>query len=528
MSGIPAIALGDEARERLRRGAANLARCVRHTLGPQGGSTLVARAYADPQASRDGLFVAQRMQCEDPIANLGLKMLRQAAQQTSLEAGDGATTSMVMTARLLEAGWEAVSSGMDARMLSRFVKREWKHIDAEILRQADPFREDEAWGIAHRACDDPDLADIVMTAAREAGETGAVRVVPDEGVSETIEIARGMSFPARLLSSAFLTDPERMRVELDDALVLICDGDVRSLDALVPALERVLDTGRPFILVAQEVSGEALASLALNAAKGVMRGIAIEAPGFGKRRSGFLQDLACFVGGEVISSQKGQCLGNTTLDQMGRVRRLAADTRTVTFEGGAGDRDALTRHVARLEREIEVEDSEFDREKLEERRARLHGSIALVKVGGRTEAHREERLARARNALAALQSARKEGLLSGGGVALARLAAGEGFGESVEDRAARTCLDRALCAPLETIAHNAGLDPGWVRHRIRSAPAGTGWDARTGEIGSGLGPRDPVFVLRTALKNAVGCACTLLETGCAVAHPPHEEETELL
>lgn len=524
---LPEIALDEAARRRLAAGAAHLSRCVRPALGPRGGSVLIERRYAEPHASRDGVEIARRLECADPVANLGLKVVREAALKTSEEAGDGTTTAMVLAGGILEHGWKALAAGVEPRALRAGLTAAWREADAYLQARARPLEESDSAPLARRAAGEPALGDLVVEACNRVGPDGQVIVEEDPGTGAALEIRPGMTVPTRLLSEEFLTDRVRFRTLFEEAFVLLHEAPLQSLSPLVPLLEKVLDAGRPLVIFAQDIKGEALTSLALNASKGVMRVLPVRAPGYGKRQRGFFEDMACLTGAEFLAAEKGIGLEDCGLEQLGRAARIEAGPETLTLAGGTGSPEALARHVACLGREIEDEASQFDREKLEERRARLCGGIALLRVGGRTEAEGVERRARARNAINALKAARREGLLPGGGAALLQAAEEIEARSDLAAEAGRRCLSRALRMPLATLAANAGFDGSWIAYELSRKP-GAGWDVGTGQVGGRLGVEDPAHVVRAALRAAVGAAATLLEAGAVVAHAPHREETVFL
>lgn len=527
---FPAIALDDAARRRLAAGAAHLARCVRPTLGPRGGSVLIERRYAEPQASRDGVFIAQRLECADPVANLGLKIVREAARKAFEEAGDGTTTTMVLTGVILEHGWRALAAGVAPRALRAGLEASWREADKLLQDQARPLGTEGA-ELARRAAGDVELGDLVFEACERVGEGGQVLVEADPGTGARLEVRPGMTVPTPLLSEDFLTDKARFRADLEEAFILVHEDPLVTLDPMIPLLEKVLDAGRPLVIFAEDIKGEALTSLALNARNGVMRVLPVRAPGFGKRRRGFFEDIAQLTGAEFFAREKGMSLRTCGLDQLGRAARVEAGGEKLVLAGGAGDRDKLARHIARLSADIEVETSQFDREKLEERKARLLGGVAILRVGGRTEADGVERCARARNAVGSLVSARRDGLLPGGGAAFLRAAltleAMVDHDMEAEVKAGKTCLCRALRAPVEILAANAGYEVSGIRE-VLASDLEAGWDIGSGQVGRGVGVLDPAGVIRTALRSAVGSAAVLLEAGAVVAQAPHPEETELL
>lgn len=519
----PEIAFCNAARHRLLSGAEHLAACVRPTFGPVGGSVLVERAYAVPASSRDGSFLSRRLECRDHVANLGLKAVRDAARMTHDEAGDGTTTAMILAGAILSCGWASLAAGIDPRALRSGLVSAWREADAEIGNIARPL-DDDGRALARRAAGDRDLGDIVMRACDRAGKAGIVRVESDPGTGARIDLWSGMAFPSRLLSEAFLTDAARGRAELEDAFVLLHEEPLASLDPLVPILEKVLDAGRPLVVISEDVAEEALTSLALNARKGGLKCLAVRAPGFGKRRRGFFEDVACLTGANFMAREKGDSLAACGLSHLGFAARVSASPERVTIAGGGGGNDALRRHVARLEHETETEDSPFDREQLLVRKARLAGSTAVIHVGGVTEADAAERRSRTRNAVCALSAARESGVMTGGGADLMRAAPRRPEAVSAGVVAGYECLSRALCEPLRVLAANSGHDAGVILEAL-SADRCAGWDAVSGRVGRDVGVVDAVSVMRTALCAAVGVAGSLLETGAVVARLPHPEET---
>ena len=518
---------GDAARERLLLGMTALADAVKVTLGPRGRLVILEREAGPPQIVNSGVVVARSVELEDRFENMGAALLREVAARTSEMAGDGTTTATVIAFAMVREGLKYVAAGMNPMALKRGIDDGVERLAAELRRLARPC--DSSAAIAHVASisanNDRAIGELVSGALEKVGRDGAVSIEDGSGIASALEVVEGLQFDRGYLSPYFITDAERQSCVLEDAALLLCDHRLSTMKDLLPVLEAVSQAGRPLLVVAEDIESEALATLVVNHVRGVLKTCAVKAPGFGDRRKAMLQDLALLTGAQVVSAEAGVALEKLTLAELGRARRIEVDKDRTTVVGGVGDTAGVQARVATLKREREKATSDYDRQQLDERIAKLSGGVAVIKVGAATETELKERKLRVEDALHAARAAVEEGLVPGGGVALlrARRVLRELSSGGFEQDAGLKIVARAVEEPLRQIVTNAGDEPSIVLHRVdEEADPARGYNAATGDYGDlvAMGVIDPVKVTRLALQNAGSIAGLLLTTDCLIAEAP--------
>ncbi|MBX6323561.1 MAG: chaperonin GroEL [Rhodospirillaceae bacterium] len=515
------------AREKILRGATLLADAVRVTLGPKSKSVLIQRKWGAPIVCNDGVTIAKEFDLKDPEENLGAQMLRQAAEKTGDLVGDGTSTSTLLAHAIFADGVRNVVAGASAIDLKRGLDRGARAAIAALRAMSRPVatRKEKAQVATISAHNDPGIGELVADAMEKVGGDGVISVEESKTTETTLDVVEGMQFDRGYLSPYFITDPEKMEAVLEDALILLVDRRVGSLKDFIPLLDQVAKSGRPILVVAEEVEGEALATLIVNQIRGVLRSCAVKAPGFGDRRKAMLQDIAVLTGAQVISEELGLKLEHATLDQLGRARRVVVDKDNTTIIGGGGDRRQIDGRVAQIRREIEKTTSDYDREKLEERLAKLAGGVAVIRVGAPSEAEMKSKKEALDDAISATKAAVAEGIVPGGGLALVRcieaVAAEEARCEG-DERTGVQVLRRALEVPTRQITENSSVDGGVVVARMTADKGNLGFDAARKEyvdlIEAGI--IDPTKVVRVALENAVSVASVLLLTEATMTEIP--------
>lgn len=520
-----------EAREKILRGAERLADAVRITLGPKSKSVLIQKAWGAPVVCNDGVTIAKEMELEDPEENLGAQMLRQAAERTGDAVGDGTSTSTVLAHAILAEGVRNVAAGASAIDLKRGLDRGLRVAREALKVLARPVstRREKAQVATISAHNDAAIGELVADALEKLGGDGVITVEESKTTETTLEIVEGLQFDHGYLSPYFVTDATRMEVVLEDAFVFVTDRKLNLLKDLIPLLEDVAKSGRPILFVAEDVEGEALATLVVNRIRGVLTPCAVRAPGFGDRRKAMLQDIAILTGAALISEELGAGLEHVRLDQLGRARRVVIDKDSTTLIGGGGDAGRIAARVAQLRREIEEANSDYDREKLEERLAKLSGGVAVVRAGAPSESEMKVRKDALDDAISSTKAAIAEGIVPGGGLALLKLAdalVAEERASSGDERTGIAILRRALEAPARQIAENSAADGGVAIDRVRAAGGNVGFDAATQRYVDlfEVGIVDPAKVVRIALENAVSVASVLLLTDATMTERPHKTE----
>jgi chaperonin GroEL len=517
----------DAARESIRRGVDALAEAVKVTLGPRGRTVILQRDFGPPQIVNSGVLVAKAIELADPFENMGAQLLREVAARTSEMAGDGTTTATVLAHAMIHEGLRYVTGGMNPMDLKRGMERAIDAVVERVRQQSRPCATSQE--VAHVAAisanNDRSIGDLLARAIEKVGREGAISIEDGSGLVSELQVVEGMQFDRGFLSPYFMNNPERQIAVLEDAAILLCDKRLSSLQDMLPLLEEVVKAGRPLLVIAEDVDSEALAALVINTIRGTLKTCAVKAPGFGDRRKVMLQDIAVLTGGTVVSDEVGLPLAKARLADLGRAKRVEVGKDDTTLIGGAGTPAAIQDRIAAIRKERAASASEYDREKLEERAAKLSGGVALIKVGAATETELKERKIRVEDALHATRAAVEEGIVPGGGVALlrARSALDSLHGGSLDEESGVRIVARALEEPLRRIAANAGDEPSIVLNRVEAATdAAFGYNAATGEYGDLLqmGVIDPVKVVRLALQNAGSIAALILTTDCMIANAP--------
>ncbi len=515
------------ARDALQRGVDKLANTVRVTLGPRGRNVVLDKKYGAPTITNDGVTIAKEIELEDPYENMGAQLLKEVATKTQDVAGDGTTTATVLAQSMVHAGLRLVTAGANPMFLKRGMDRAAQTVIAELKKQSKPIKTPaEIANVATiSANNDPEIGKLISEAMEKVGKDGVITVEEAKSLDTSLEVVEGLQFDRGYLSPYFVTDPERMEAVLEDAHILIHDKKIASIKEIIPILEKVSQIGKPLLVIAEDMEGEALATLVVNKLRGVLNVCAVKAPGFGDRRRSMLEDIAVLTGGRLITEEAGLKLENAVLSDLGRAKRLVVDKDNTTIIEGGGKKTDIKSRVDQIRKEIEDSTSDYDKEKLQERLAKLAGGVAVVHVGAATEVELKEKKARVEDALAATKSAVEEGIVPGGGVALLRaqpaLAALEAKGD---ERSGIDIVSHALEAPVKTIASNAGAEGAIVVERLRAQKGSMGYNAATGQYEDLLlsGIVDPTKVTRSALQNAVSIASLVLTTEAVIADAPEE------
>lgn len=524
------IAFDEEARRGLERGLNTLADAVKVTLGPRGRNVVLEKAWGAPTITNDGVSIAKEIELEDPYEKIGAELVKEVAKKTDDIAGDGTTTATVLAQALVREGLRNVAAGADPLSLKRGIEKAVEAVTEALLSSAKEVEtEEEIAATASISAGDAEIGKLIAEAMEKVGKEGVITVEDSNTFGLHLELTEGMRFDKGFLSGYFVTDPERQEAVLEDPYILVVNQKISNVKDLVPVLEKVMQSGKPLLIIAEDVEGEALALLVLNKMRGSIKSVAVKAPGFGDRRKAQMADIAILTGGQVITEEVGLSLDAATLDMLGSARKVVVTKDETTIIEGAGDAAAIEGRVAQIRAEIANSDSDYDREKLQERLAKLAGGVAVLKAGAATEVELKERKHRIEDAVRNAKAAVEEGIVPGGGVAL--IQAGVKVFDKLEltgDEATGANIVRvAIDAPLKQIAANAGLEPGVVVDRVRSLPAGTGLNAATGEYEDlmAAGIADPVKVTRSALQNAASIAGLFLTTEAVVANKPEPAGT---
>jgi chaperonin GroEL len=517
-----------DARKALEQGVDAVANAVKVTLGPKGRYVVLDKKFGAPTITNDGVTIAREIEVEDVFQNQGAQLVREVATSTNDVAGDGTTTATVLAQSIVREGLKNVAAGANPLGLKRGIEQSVDMVVKHIEKlSVEISGKDQIARVATISAGDEEIGDVIADAIDKVGKDGVVNVEEGQTFGMDLEFTEGMQFDKGYISPYMVTDQERMEAVLEDPYILIANQKIGSVRDLLPVLEQVIQSGRPLLIIAEDVEGEALATLVVNKLRGTFTGVAVKAPGFGDRRKRMLEDIAILTGGEVITEEMGLKLENTQISQLGRARRVVVAKDTTTIVDGAGDADAIKGRINQIKAEIENTDSDFDREKLQERLAKLSGGVAVVKVGAATETEMKEKKHRVEDALQATRAALEEGIVPGGGVAL--LAAQDAIKfDALTDPDEQTggkIVRRALEEPLRQIAENAGLEGSVVVNDVRKAKKGWGLDAASGEIVDlvAAGIIDPAMVTRSALQNAASIAKNILTTEAIVAEIPDKE-----
>jgi chaperonin GroEL len=521
------ISFDEEARRGLERGLNILADAVKVTLGPRGRNVVLEKKWGAPTITNDGVSIAKEIELDDPFEKIGAELVKEVAKKTDDVAGDGTTTATVLAQALVKEGLRNVAAGADPLSLKRGIEKAVAAVTAELLASAKEIEtKEEIAATASISAGDTQIGDLIAEALDKVGKEGVITVEESNTFGLELELTEGMRFDKGYISGYFVTDAERQETVLEDPYILIVNSKISNVKDLVAVLEKVMQSGKPLLIIAEDVEGEALATLVVNKIRGTFKSVAVKAPGFGDRRKAQLADIAILSGGQVIAEEVGLKLENATLDLLGQARKVVVTKDETTIVEGAGDAEAIAGRVAQIRAEIENSDSDYDREKLQERLAKLAGGVAVIKAGAATEVELKERKHRIEDAVRNAKAAVEEGIVAGGGVAL--IQAGAKAFASLElsgDEATGANIVRvAIDAPLKQIAFNAGLEPGVVADKVRGLPAGHGLNAATGVYEDLLaaGVNDPVKVTRSALQNAASIAGLFLTTEAVVADKPEK------
>jgi chaperonin GroEL len=517
-----------DARKALEQGVDAVANAVKVTLGPRGRYVVLDKKFGAPTITNDGVTIAREIEVEDVFQNQGAQLVREVATATNDVAGDGTTTATVLAQAIVRQGLKNVTAGANPLALKRGIEKAVEQVVANIQSQSKAIAgKDQIARVATISAGDEEIGDVIADAIDKVGKDGVVNVEEGQTFGMDLEFTEGMQFDKGYISPYMVTDQERMEAVLEDPYVLIANSKIGSVRDVLPVLEQVIQSGRPLLIIAEDVEGESLATLVVNKLRGTFTGVAVKAPGFGDRRKRMLEDIAILTGGEVITEEMGLKLENTQLSQLGRARRVVVTKDTTTVVDGAGDGNAIKGRINQIKSEIETTDSDFDREKLQERLAKLSGGVAVVKVGAATETEMKEKKHRVEDALQATRAALEEGIVPGGGSALlvAQKAIDLDSFTLPDERTGANIVFRALEEPLRQLADNAGLEGSVVVNDVRKAKKGHGLDGVTGEIVDLVeqGIIDPAMVTRSALQNAASIAKNILTTEAIVAEIPDKD-----
>ena len=520
-----------EGRAQLKRGVDQLADAVKVTLGPKGRNVVIDKKFGSPTVTKDGVTVAKEIELPDPVENMGAQMVKEVATKTSDVAGDGTTTATVLAQAIFREGLKSVTSGINPMAIKRGIDRAVEAVIGELKKLSVPTAGKKEIAQVGRisANDDQQIGDLIAEAMEKVGKDGVITVEEAKGLQTELETVDGMQFDRGYLSPYFVTDPEKMEAVLEDGYVLIHDKKISAMKDLLPILEKVAQTGKPMLIIAEDVEGEALATLVVNKLRGTLKVCGVKAPGFGDRRKAMLEDIAKLTGGQVISEEVGFKLENTVLNDLGRAKRIIVDKDNTTLVDGAGKQETIQGRIKEIKAAIDKTTSDYDREKLQERLAKLAGGVAVINVGAATETEMKEKKARVEDALHATRAAVEEGIVPGGGVALIRSIAAltKLKSDDEEEQVGVDIVRRALEEPMRIIASNAGIEGSIVVEKVKtSKEKNFGYNAQTGEYEDlvAAGVIDPTKVTRTALQNAASVASMLLTTECVVVEKKEEEK----
>jgi chaperonin GroEL len=525
------IAFDQEAREAMRRGIAKLARAVKVTLGPKGRNVILQKSFGSPTITKDGVTVAKEIELEDKYENMGARMVKEVASKTSDVAGDGTTTATVLAEAIFNEGLRAVVSGANPMLMKRGIEKAVDDIVAKLqAMKIDVKTKKDMENVASVASNnDREIGKIIAEAMDKVGKDGVITVEEGKALATNHEFVEGMQFDRGYLSPYFVTDPQKMECELEDPYILIYEKKITSNKDLVPVLEKVLNQGKPILIISEEVEGEALATLVINKLRGTFKCAAVKAPGYGDRRKAMLEDIAILTGGKAVFEDLGIQLENVQLSELGRAKKVKIDKDNTTIIEGAGKKQAIQGRVQAIQRELEKSTSDYDKEKLSERIAKLSGGVAKINVGAATESEMKEKKARVEDAMHATRAAAQEGVLPGGGVALLRSSAGLKAPKDLarDEEIGYNIVVRACRSPIQQIADNAGEDGAVVMHKVLdNKDSNHGYDARLDRYCDMVkeGIIDPTKVVRSALQNAASVATLLLTSDALVAEMPKEEK----
>ena len=523
------LAYAEEARKSLRIGIDTLAEAVKVTLGPKGRNVVLDKSFGPPQVCSDGVTIAKEIELPDAFENMGAQLLKEAATKTNDAAGDGTTTSVVLAQAIINEGFKNVTAGADPMAIKRGIEKAVVSVVAEVQKMSEDVETKERIGqVASLSAHEEAIGETIAEAMEKVGKDGVITVEESKGLEDEIEYVEGMQIDRGYISPYFITNPDRMQALLEDPTIVITDKKISAVADLLPALEKLLQVGKKnVVIIAEDVDGEALATLVVNKLRGTLSVLAIKAPGFGDRRKAMLEDIAILTGGTVISEETGQKLDTATVEDFGQARSVTSTKDETTIVEGKGSEDAIQGRINQIKTQIEDTTSEFDREKLQERMAKLSGGVAVIKVGAATEVELKERKARVEDALSATRSAVEEGIVPGGGVALVRASRGldDITGLTTDEKVGVEIIRHSLEQPLKLIVENAGFEGAVVLNQVKQQADDYGYDADIGEYGPMMerGIVDPVKVTRSALQNAASVAAMVLTTESVISEIPQDK-----
>ena len=523
------VIFGEEARRHMKAGIDKLADAVRITLGPRGRNVIIDKKFGSPDITNDGVTIAQEQEYKDSFENMGAQLVKEVASKTNDIAGDGTTTATILAHAMIEEGFKNLAAGANPMELKRGLEKGSEKLVESLKKQSRALKtKEETAQVATISANDEAIGAIIADAMEAVGEDGVITVEDSDTIQTYYEVVEGMQFDREYISPYFVTDPKKMEVMMENPHILITDQELKNAADLVPLLEKVAQSGKPILIIAKDVTGEALTTLVLNKLKGTLTSCAVKAPGFGDRRKAMLEDLAVLTGGSVIAEDAGMQLKDTTLDMLGHAERVKVDSDNTTLVGGGGSTEAIKGRIEQIEAQIDTTDSDYDREKLEERKAKLAGGVAVIKVGAPTETELSEKKHRMEDALEATKAAVDEGILPGGGVALVNGASSlDSLKLKNDEVVGLNILRKALEAPLRQLANNAGFEGAIVVERVKAEKPGVGFDVISESYRDmfDAGIVDPMKVTRAALQNAISISGMLLTTDALVAEVKEKDET---
>jgi len=522
------LAFDETARRAMERGVNKLADAVRITLGPKGRNVVLEKKFGSPTITHDGVTVAKEIELEDPFENAGAQLVREVATKTEDVAGDGTTTATILAQSLIREGLKQVAAGANPMALKRGIDKAVQAAVEEVRKAAKPVEtKDAIQSVASISANDPDIGALIADAMDKVGKDGVITVEESKGIETTVEVVEGMMFDKGYISPYFVTDPEKMEAVLEDPFILITDKKISAVKDLLPVLEKIAQVTRPILIIAEDVEGEALATLVVNKLRGTLQSVAVKAPAFGERRKAILDDIATLTAGQVISEEVGLKLENVTVQMLGRARQVRIRKEETIIIGGAGDQDKIQKRVQQLRKQIEETDSDYDREKLQERLGKLSGGVAVIKVGAPSEVELKYRKTRTEDALRATRSAVDEGIVPGGGSILVYAAkALDKIEAEGDEKTGVQLVAKALLEPARQLAVNAGQEGWLIVEKLKGEKLGTGYNVLSGKFEdmTKAGIVDPAKVVRTALQNAASISALMLSTEAMVVEKPEEEK----
>ena len=523
------IIFGEEARKALKNGVDILTNAIRVTLGPRGRPVALDKKWGAPSVLNDGVSIAKEIDLPDPFENMGVQLVKQAATKTNDQCGDGTSTSTIIAQAIISEGFKNIAAGADSMALKRGVEKGVEAIVGELKKMSIPVAgREQVAQVAAISAIDQEIGNLIADVMEKVGKDGVITVEEGKGLQFETEFVEGMKFDRGYISPYFITNAEQMRAELEDPYILITDKKISAINDILPALEKIVQVSKNLVIIAEDVEGESLATLVVNKLRGTLSPLAIKAPGFGDRRKAMLQDIAVLTGGEVISEEIGRKLDSVTVEDLGQARKVIADKDNTTIVEGKGKTKEIEARIKQIRSEIDISTSDYDKEKLQERLAKLAGGVAVIKVGGATETELKEKKHRVEDALSATRAAVEEGILPGGGIALLNaLSALKKVKMEGDEATGVNLLKRALEEPLRCIATNSGREGSVVINAVKESKPGIGYDALKDELGVNMIERgivDPLKVTRSALQNAASIACMILTTECLVTDIPEKEK----